>query len=390
MITGVTISALALLILGLMLGFALGWAMQSSRLQRRVSHAEAQLAAVTGSRDLVESSLALASEDSAKRHSGAIGGEISKIVGPLRESVQALADQVERVEADRVRAYAGLATTVDGMHRTSQHLASQTSQLVSALRAPQVRGRWGEVQLQRVVELAGMKQHCDFDLQAAGDGVRPDMVIHLAGGRHIVVDAKVPFSSYLDAVQSASDEESRHLRKHAKHVRAHVDALSAKAYWDAFPTSPEFVVLFMPGDAFLDAALGADAGLLEYAFSRNVVLATPTTLMTLLRTIALTWRQDALSRDAAKIQQLGRELYQRIKIAGTHLDRAGAQLGKSVEAFNQAVGSIESRVMVTARKLNDLQHYEEEQPELATVDSRPRSVLWEESCTTIGLAQAGN
>lgn len=384
-----TISALFLLILGLALGFALGWALQANRLQRRASEAEAQLAALTGGRSLVESSLALANEDSAKRHAGAIGGEISRIVDPLRESVQALAEQVEQVEADRIRAYAGLSTTVDGMHRTSQHLASQTSQLVSALRAPQVRGRWGEIQLQRVVELAGMKQHCDFDLQATAEGVRPDMVIHLAGGRHIVVDAKVPFSAYLDAAQAAGEgEKATQLRKHAKHVRSHVDALSAKAYWESFPTSPEFVVMFIPGDAFLDGAIGADSELLEYAFSRNVVLATPTTLMTLLRTIALTWRQDALSRDAAKIQQLGRELYQRIKIAGNHLDRVGTQLGKSVESFNQAVSSLESRVMVTARKLNDLQQFDEDGPELSTVDTRPRTVIWEESRTTTGLASA--
>ena len=386
-----TFSVLLLLLIGLGLGFALGWAVQSARMQRRTAEAEARLAALTGSRGLVESSLALASEDSAKRHAGAISGEISRIVDPLRDSVQALADHVEQVEADRIRAYAGLTSTVEGMHRTSQHLASQTSQLVSALRAPTVRGRWGEVQLQRVVELAGMKQHCDFELQAGAEGVRPDMVIHLAGGRHIVVDAKVPFSGYLDSLQAVdAAEQVRHQRKHAKQVRAHVDILAAKAYWESFPTSPEFVVLFLPGDVFLDAALEVDAELLEYAFTNKVVLATPTTLMTLLRTIALTWRQDALSRDAAKIQQLGRELYNRIKTAGVHLDRAGNQMAKSVEAFNQAVASIESRVMVTARKLNDLQHFDEDGPELSTVDVRPRAVHWDESCTTSGLASAGN
>lgn len=382
-----TTSMLFLFVLALGLGFALGWAVQSARMQRRTAEAEARLAALSGSQGLVESSLALASEDSAKRHAGALSDEISRIVDPLRDSVLALAEHVEQVEADRVRAYAGLSSTVDGMHRTSQHLAAQTSQLVSALRAPTVRGRWGEVQLQRVVELAGMKQHCDFDLQHSGEGVRPDMVIHLAGGRHIVVDAKVPFSAYLDSAQATdSTEQQVQLRKHAKQVRAHVDTLAAKAYWDAFPTSPEFVILFLPGDVFLDSALGADSALLEYAFSNKVVLATPTTLMTMLRTIALTWRQDAISRDAAKIQQLGRELYNRIKTAGAHLDRAGVQLSKSVESFNQAVASIESRVMVTARKLNELQHFDEDGPELSTVDVRPRSVLWDESSTTSGLA----
>lgn len=332
-----TISAPAFLIC-LALGFALGWLVQASRLQRRVVHAEARLAALTGGQETVASSLALASEDSAKRHAGALSDEIAKIVDPLRDSVVSLSEHVEKIESNRQKAYASLTAQVDGMQDVSRHLAFQTTQLVSALRAPNVRGRWGEMQLQRVVELAGMKQHCDFDVQASAEGVRPDMVIHLAGGRHIVVDAKVPFAAFLDANQAATPtDQQHHLRLHAKQVRAHVDVLAAKAYWDSFSSSPEFVVMFLPGDQLLDGALGADSALLEYAFGRNVVLATPSTLVTLLRTAALTWRQDALSRDAAVIQQLGKQLYERIKTVGQHFDRVGVALGKSVDAFNQSV-----------------------------------------------------
>ncbi|ATQ32088.1 DNA recombinase [Rhodococcus ruber Chol-4] len=368
------LTALALLA-ALALGVVVGWLLHAARSGDRAARAEAQLAALRENEGQLRQALGAVSEDSARRHSGAIGEQVSRLVGPLQEAVGALARQVEHVERNRVHAYAGLTEQVEGMHRASQLLSTQTQQLVTALRAPQVRGRWGEIQLERVVELAGMVRHCDFDTQVTRDGVRPDLLVYLAGGKQIVVDAKVPFAAYLDAAQEEDvARRDQHLVRHARQVRTHVDQLSAKAYWESFDPTPEFVVLFVPGDPFLDAALAADSDLLEYAFARNVILATPTTLVALLRTIAHTWRQEALSKEAATIHQLGRELYQRIGVVGGHLDRLGSQLGKAVDSFNLTVASMESRVGVTARKLSELEIFDGEHPEVRPVDAWPRRV----------------
>lgn len=366
-------------------GVGLGWLGHTARAGQRTAAAEARLAAATDNERLLRQSLTAANEDAARRHSHAIGA----MVDPLREAVGALEQHIQQVEHHRINAYSSLREQVAGMQRTSYQLTSQTGQLVAALRAPQVRGRWGEIQLERVVELAGMTRHCDFDTQVTratrGDGervgvVRPDLVVHLAGDRQIVVDAKVPFTAYLDATTTDDpDVRAELLTRHAKHLRVHIDQLADKAYWAAFEPSPEFVVLFVPGDPFLDAALTTDSGLLEYAFGRNVILATPTTLIALLRTVAFGWRQEALSRDMATIQQLGRELYTRLGMTGRHLDRLGAQLGKAVDAFNYTVASVESRVMVTARKLHDLEIAEQEVPAIQRVDSRPRAVSFAEA-----------
>lgn len=370
--TMTALTALALLA-ALALGAVLGWLLHAARSGDRAARAEAQLAALRENEAQLRQALGAVSEDSARRHSGAIGEQVSRLVGPLQEAVGALARQVEHVERNRVHAYAGLTEQVEGMHRASQLLSTQTQQLVTALRAPQVRGRWGEIQLERVVELAGMVRHCDFDTQVAKDGVRPDLLVYLAGGKQIVVDAKVPFAAYLDAAQEEDvARRDQHLVRHARQVRTHIDQLSAKAYWESFDPTPEFVVLFVPGDPFLDAALAADSELLEYAFARNVILATPTTLVALLRTIAHTWRQEALSKEAATIHQLGRELYQRIGVVGGHLDRLGSQLGKAVDSFNLTVASMESRVAVTARKLSELEIFDGEHPEVQPVDAWPR------------------
>ncbi len=273
------------------------------------------------------------------------------------------------------------------MHRTSQMLSTQTNRLVTALRAPQIRGRWGEIQLERVVELAGMVRHCDFDTQVSKEGVRPDLLVYLAGGKQIVVDAKVPFAAYLDAAQTEDPAaREQHLTRHARQLRTHIDQLADKTYWESFDPTPEFVVLFVPGDPFLDAALTADSGLLEHAFARNVILATPTTLIALLRTIAHTWRQEALSQDAAKIHQLGRELYSRPGTVGAHLDRLGSQLGKAVDSFNLTVASMESRVTVTARKLHDLDVFDGDVTEVSAVDSWPRRTNLEDLSGSTGHA----
>ncbi len=300
---------------------------------------------------------------------------IAAELGPLREAVGALGQQVQRVETSRADAYAGLREQVSAMHRSSQLLSMQTGQLVTALRAPQVRGRWGEIQLERVVELAGMVRHCDFDTQVAADGVRPDMLVRLSGGRQIIVDAKVPFAAYLDATfEEEPRARNQLLARHARHLREHVDKLADKAYWESFDPTPEFVVLFLPGDPFLDAALTTDETLLEYAFSRNIVLATPTTLVALLRTVALGWQHEALAEDAATILRLGRELHQRIGTVGRHLDRLGGQLARAVDAFNHTVASLDTRVLVTARKLDDLGRYDTETPSARQVETWPRAV----------------
>ncbi len=371
------------LLIGLVLGVALGWFCHAARSGSRLAATEAALAAGRANEESVRRSISLLSEDSARRQSGAIGAELAGVVGPLREAVGALAEHISTVETSRVDAYAGLREQVKGMNQASALLTSQTTQLVTALRAPQVRGRWGELQLERVVELAGMVEHCDFDTQVTGtvdgaDGsvaVRPDMVVRLAGGRQVVVDAKVPFAAYLEAVEAGEEAEHRaNLVRHARALRAHVDALAAKAYWRAFEPSPEFVVLFVPGDPFLEAALVADPELLEHAFARNVVIATPTTLIALLRTVAHSWRQESLSREAAAIHALGRELHARLSTVGTHLDRLGSQLGRTVESFNATVSSMESRVLVTARRLSEMQIGDGEAPQVQQVDHTPRRV----------------
>jgi DNA recombination protein RmuC len=228
------------------------------------------------------------------------------------------------------------------------------------------------------VQLAGMVEHCDFDQQVVGEGadggVRPDMVVHLAGGKRLVVDAKVPFAAYLEAVESRDpDTHAERLAAHARQLRAHVDALAAKAYWAAFEPTPEFVVLFVPGDPFLEAALRSDPALLEHAFARNVVIATPTTLIALLRTVAYGWRQEALARNAAQVHQLGRELHGRLATMGTHVARLGRSLDGAVESYNRTVSSLEARVLVTARRLKDLKvTTAEELPAAESIDTVPR------------------
>ncbi|WP_460867704.1 DNA recombination protein RmuC [Rhodococcus aerolatus] len=375
-------TALALL-LTLLLGAALGWFAHGARTAERLATAEARVRGREEGEADLRRSLELLGADAARRQSGEVGAQVAGVVGPLREAVGSLAEHLDRVERVRGEAYAGLSEQVAGMHRTSEALTTQTSRLVTALRAPQVRGRWGELQLQRVVELAGMTEHCDFTTQADGHvdrgdttaRVRPDMVVHLAGGRTVVLDAKVPFQAFLDAVD-APDERTRTtlLASHARALRAHVDQLAGKTYWRAQADTPEFVVLFVPGDPFLEAALRAEPGLLEHAFARNVVITTPTTLVALLRTVAHTWRQDTLHRDAAAVLELGRELQTRVATVGGHLDRLGGQLGRAVEAYNATLGSLESRVLVTARKLGDLGLGGPAVPEPEQVETRPRRV----------------
>jgi DNA recombination protein RmuC len=284
---------------------------------------------------------------------------IESLVGPLRESLAKVERQLGTVERDRTGSYEKLLEQIGTMRQTNEQLRTETAQLVTALRAPQVRGRWGEMQLRRAVEAAGMTEHIDFVEQQSVDSadgrLRPDLVVRLVGGKNVVVDSKVAFSGYLEAME-AKDEATRatRLKAHARHMRAHIDQLAAKAYWEHFSPSPEFVVCFVPADAFLDAALREDPALQERAFDQNIVIATPSTLVALLRTIAYTWRQEALAANAAEVHQLGRELYQRLSTMGGHIDKLGSSLTNAVTAYNKTVSSVESRVFVTARRMIDL------------------------------------
>lgn len=335
--------AVFLLLLGLVIGTALGYFAGRHR---------AALSALA--RAELDRSRAEAATDLAERHHA-----IESLVEPIRDALDRVQSQLYATERDRVAANAALDEHLTEMRRSADGIRTETSQLVTALRAPHVRGRWGELQLQRAVEVAGLVEHVDYTTQSTStsvDGVlRPDLVVHLVGGKTIVVDSKVAFSAYLEAMET-TDESVRaaRLKAHARQLRTHVDQLGAKEYWRRFPATPEFVVCFVPADAFLDAALRTDPALLEHAFERNVILATPTTLVALLRTVGYTWRQDALAANTEQVSALGRDLYQRLSTLGSHFDRLGRSLNTAVGAFNQTVGTLETRVLVSARRLSEL------------------------------------
>ncbi|HEY5457255.1 MAG TPA: DNA recombination protein RmuC [Acidothermaceae bacterium] len=298
---------------------------------------------------------------------------IELLVSPLKETLTNVEKQMKDVEKERTDAYAALRTQVAQMGKTSEKLQQETSQLVAALRAPQTRGAWGEHQLRQVVDFAGMIEHCDFGEQqsvSTADGMlRPDLIVNLAGGKHVVVDAKVSLVGFLDAMaidDTAADAattaatRAHHLRRHARHLRDHIDQLGAKAYWDLLPNTPEFVVMFIPAETFLNAALEQDPALLQHAFEKNVVIATPATLIALLRTVGYTWRQEALAANAHDVLTLGRELYARLSTMGRHVGTLGTRLNSAVQSYNDTVASLESRVFTTARRLVDLKVTTEE------------------------------
>lgn len=277
----------------------------------------------------------------------------------VRDGLDRLADQMRDLEHNRATWQGQLRQQVEEVRHSAEGLRRETASLSTALRKPQVRGQWGEMQLRRAVELAGLVDRCDFTEQhhvvVDGAALRPDMVVHLAGGRDVVVDSKVPLDAFLTATEADdADVREAHLARHARQVRAHIDALSTKRYWQALVDTPEFVVLFLPGEAFLSSALDGDRSLLEYAATRNVVLATPTTLIALLKTVAHGWTQERLAEQTRQIHDLGRDLHSRLGVMGGHLDKVGRSLKASVEAYNRAVGSLESRVFVTARRFEEL------------------------------------
>ena len=295
----------------------------------------------------------------------------------IREGLERLGDQMRDLGHDRATWQGQFNEQVAAMRHTTDTLRRETQSLSTALRKPQVRGRWGEMHLRRAVELAGLVDRCDFTEQAQLDGgaLRPDLVVRLAGDKSVVVDAKVPLDAFLDATGTDDDDvRAGHLERHARQLRTHVDQLSAKRYWRALPESPEFVVLFVPGEAFLSAALEADRGLLEHAATRRVIVATPTTLIALLRTVAHGWSHEALADQAREIHRLGRELHERLARMSTHLDQVGRSLNATVGHYNQAVGSLESRVLVSARKFAEMGVTDDELPAPRQVESTSRSV----------------
>jgi DNA recombination protein RmuC len=359
-LTPMTSALLTGLLTGLLLGALLGAAGAVLALRPL---ARAGSASLTAERDLLRERVTDLEAASGQDR------ELAATLSPLAATLQRVERQVLTLERDRIEQFSRLDEQITQVRATSESLRAQTAGLAGALRSPTSRGSWGEVQLRRVVEHAGMLARVDFTTQAtgrtpAGIGVRPDLVVRLPGGKHVVVDAKAPLAAFLEASETGSEstdpgEAERRTRAaagaHARALRGHVDTLAAKEYWTAFEPTPELVICFVPGEAFLAAACTADPSLLEHAMARRVVLATPTTLLALLRTVALTWQTEAVSGSARELFEVGRELYRRLGTLGEHAGKLGRDLHRVVEDYNALVGTLERRVLVTARRMQDLQ-----------------------------------
>jgi DNA recombination protein RmuC len=308
---------------------------------------------------------------------------VANLVAPIGESLRKVESQIQQIEKDRSEAYGDLTAQVRSLIGTQEKLQAETGNLVKALRTPTVRGRWGEIQLRRVVEIAGMLSYCDFSEQetisTSNGRLRPDLVIKLPGGKNVVVDAKTPLLAYLDAIDSTDDAlRLAKLRQHAQQVRTHLTQLSSKGYWEQFEASPEFVVMFLPGETFFSAALEQDPTLIEYGVTQRVIPASPTTLIALLKAIAFGWNQEKLARNAKEISSLGKELHDRLRTLGKHFEAVGRGLDRAVESYNMAVGSLETRVMVSARKFAELgSPVIDDLPPMTVIDTTTRNLTLE-------------
>jgi DNA recombination protein RmuC len=308
---------------------------------------------------------------------------VADLVAPVRDSLSRVDAQIQQMEIARGEAYGDLRAQVQSLIATQSELRLQTGNLVRALRTPNVRGRWGEIQLRRVVEIAGMLPYCDFAEQETINGesgrLRPDLVVKLPGGKSVVVDAKTPLEAFLDAFET-NDEDARRtaLTRHARQVREHMKTLSGKSYWEQFEATPEFVVMFLPGETFFSAALEQDPGLIEHGVLQRVIPASPTTLIALLKAVAYGWNQEKLSRNAHEISALGKELHDRLRNLAGHITAVGTGLDRAVECYNKAIGSLENRVLVSARKFSELgASVAEDIPELEPIETTARALSFD-------------
>lgn len=310
---------------------------------------------------------------------------IKNIVQPLENSLKQYDSEIKRLESERQKSYGSLEKHIETLQSASSVLQKETGNLVNALRKPHVRGRWGEVTLKRVVELAGMSEYCDFTEQTTvsdeeGKRLRPDMLVRLPNERLIVVDAKTPLSAYLDALEADTEEDRlEHIQRHVNHVKEHLKQLSKKDYALQFDQTPEFVVMFIPGESFFSAALEQDKSLVEEGFEKGVIMATPTTLIALLKSVAYGWRQEQMTKNAAQVQILGKELYERMQTFLKHFKTIGSSLNKAVDSYNKSTSSLETRVLVTARKFPTLGvAAKEEITEPEPIEKLPRDLQVEE------------